>query len=555
MSSTILTLSKEVINLIAAGEVIDSMAAVVRELAENALDAEATRITISLDLNAWRIQVVDNGQGMTLPDLQQCANPHSTSKIRHREDLLNIKTLGFRGEALQSLAQVAELEINSRSQSKNSSGIKVIYNQQGNPLSIETIAIAPGTHVIVNNIFGRYPLRRKAMPSIGQQLKAVTEVVYNLALTHPQVTWQVWQNGKIWFNLSPGNQADAILPQIIKSLRLGDLEQTSQVVITPDDLQGKIELTLGLPDRCHRSKPDWLKVAINGRIVRLLDLEEIIIAAFNRTLPRDRFPVCFVHCQVPSSDIDWNRHLAKAQIYLHHLSFWQEQLQITIDKSLRFGSTEISSTLANQPLQKILKAAENRSNYQLNSQTSQESLDLLELTAIAQVHQTYIIAEHPVGIWLVEQHIAHERVIYEQLIDNWQLNALEKPIILKQLQLRQVEQLQRIGLEVEPFGEEIWAIRTIPKILQEREDCLQSLLELSWGGDLQTAQVSVACRSAIRNGTLLNLQQMQSLLDQWKKTRNPRTCPHGRPIYLSLEESALSRFFRRHWVIGKSHGI
>jgi DNA mismatch repair protein MutL len=119
----------------------------------------------------------------------------------------------------------------------------------------------------------------------------------------------------------------------------------------------------------------------------------------------------------------------------------------------------------------------------------------------------------------------------------------------------QVEQLERIGLEVEPFGEQLWAIRSAPELLKKRDDCKNALLELSLGGDLQTAQVATACRSAIRNGTPLSLSEMQTLLDQWKSTRNPRTCPHGRPIYLSLEEPALSRFFRRHWVIGKSHGI
>jgi DNA mismatch repair enzyme (predicted ATPase) len=182
-------------------------------------------------------------------------------------------------------------------------------------------------------------------------------------------------------------------------------------------------------------------------------------------------------------------------------------------------------------------------------------ISLIELRAVAQVHNTYILAEHPTGMWLIEQHIAHERVLYEQICDRWQLLPLEPPVILNSLTPAQVEQLQRLGLDIEPFGEQLWAIRNAPALLQQRDDCAAALLELSLGVDLQTAQVATACRSAIRNGTPLSLPEMQTLLDQWKSTRNPRTCPHGRPIYLSLEESALSRFFRRHWVIGKSHGI
>jgi DNA mismatch repair protein MutL len=189
-----------------------------------------------------------------------------------------------------------------------------------------------------------------------------------------------------------------------------------------------------------------------------------------------------------------------------------------------------------------------------NTQKAAE-IGLIELRAIAQVHNMYILAEHPTGMWLVEQHIAHERVLYEQLCDRWQLVPLEPPVILNYLKSAQVEQLQRLGLAIEPFGDQMWAVRSAPDLLTKREDCAAALLELSLGGDLQTAQVATACRSAIRNGTLLSLSEMQTLLDQWKSTRNPRTCPHGRPIYLSLEESALARFFRRHWVIGKSHGI
>ncbi len=145
--------------------------------------------------------------------------------------------------------------------------------------------------------------------------------------------------------------------------------------------------------------------------------------------------------------------------------------------------------------------------------------------------------------------------MYEQLCDRWQVVPLEPPIILNHLKPTQIEQLQRLELEVEPFGEQLWAVRSAPEILTKRTDCAKALIELSLGGDLQAAQVATACRSAIRNGTLLSLPEMQTLLDQRKRTRNPRTCPHGRPIYLSLEESALARFFRRHWVIGKSHGI
>lgn len=171
------------------------------------------------------------------------------------------------------------------------------------------------------------------------------------------------------------------------------------------------------------------------------------------------------------------------------------------------------------------------------------------------MNQTYIVAEVSEGIWLIEQHIAHERVLYEQLQMNWQCIPVTTPLLLNYLTSVQVEKLLHLGIDIEPFGESVWAVRSVPAPLVQREDCLEALQELSLGGDLATAQAAIACRTAIKNGTPLTLGEMQSLLEQWQQTRQPRTCPHGRPIYLALTETALARFFRRNWMIGKSHGL
>lgn len=580
MSFGIRALPKEVVNLIAAGEVIDSLAAVVRELVENALDAGATRIAVSVWSDQWRVRVADNGMGMDLGDLQQAATAHSTSKIRTSEDLWKITSLGFRGEALHSLVALADLEILSR-QTPNVEGWRVRYNSQGEPVQMDACAIAPGTVVTVSNLFGNWPVRRKGLPSVAQQLKAIQTTIQQIALCHPRVTWQVQQNERPWFSLCAGITTQHILPQILRQVRQTDLQYLSVEVPTPEtgggeDFPGQnpeskipnslIQLVLGLPDRCHRRRPDWVKVATNRRLVRSPELEQTILAATSRTCPRDRYPICFLHLQICPSLIDWNRHPAKAEIYLHALSYWQEQVSRAIEQALRISPTQASEANQSQRVTTLLKVSEEKAGYNVSrsvqpasedeehTQKSRE-LGLIELRAVAQVHNMYIVAEHPTGMWLVEQHIAHERVLYEQLCDRWQLVPLEPPVVLSHLTPAQVEQLQRLGLEVEPFGEQLWAVRNAPELLTKRENCAAALLELSLGGDLQTAQVATACRSAIRNGTPLSLSEMQTLLDQWTCTRHPRTCPHGRPIYLSLEESSLARFFRRHWVIGKSHGI
>jgi DNA mismatch repair protein MutL len=591
MFREIQALPDEVIQLIAAGEVIDSLAAAVRELVENALDAGATRIIVALWPKRWQVTVTDNGCGMQLPDLEQAAVPHATSKIRDCEDLLNIQSLGFRGEALHSLALLGDLEIRSRPQ-ESSAGWRVVYNHQGEAVVTEPVAIATGTIVTALNLFGTWAARRQGLPPLAQQLRAVQTTLQNLVLCHPWITWQIQQDERDWFAIWPGETAQQILPQFLPNVQTTDLHTSIAEVNLPQapeqngtDHQenspsgsGQLQLVIGLPDRCHRYRPDWVRVAINHRVVQIPELEQSILRAFTRTLPRHRFPICFVHLFLSPHIVDWNRHPAKLEVYLHDLAYWQQQVEQAITQTLSFAPVIVPGAFHTHRVGQLLKTAEAKGGYSASRtlqplaplgdylpQAGDEEMpsDLTplidrhrtELRAVAQIHQTYILAEHPAGLWLVEQHIAHERVLYEKLCDRWQLIPLKSPAILSKLTQTQLEQLQRVGLEVDLFGDQTWAVRTAPELLAEREDCTEALWELSLGGDLQAAQVATACRTAIRNGTSLILSEMQSLLDQWQQTRHPRTCPHGRPIYLSLEESSLSRFFRRHWVIGKSHGI
>ncbi len=580
MASTIQALPSEVVHLITAGEVIDSFASVVRELIENSLDAGATKIVVSLCPQQWRVRVADNGCGMSVSDLQQAATAHSTSKIRSCGDLWKINSLGFRGEALHSLTTLADLEIISRSDQpegkRGCSGWRIVYGDRGEALLMEAAAIAPGTVAVISNLFGNCNSRRQGLPSIAQQMKAVQAVIQQTALCHPHVTWQVWQNEREWFVIYPTANIKETLSQFIRRVHPSDLQE---LIVELNNSDSSLEGVIGLPDRCHRHRPDWVRIAVNGRMVKCSEIEQTILAAFHKTLPRDRYPVCFLHLSVSPNQINWNRNPAKTEIYLNQLDYWREQIAQSIDKAFSINCSTIKESSQVARVGELIKAAEAKSGYNFNrrnleeknleenenlnktsfkSQTLTQNSPLstaLYLKAVAQINKTYIVAEHPGGMWLVEQHIAHERILYEQICEHWKLVQCEPPIILYQLSSEQIEQLQRINLEIEPFGEQLWAIRQVPALLHQREDCAEAILELSKGGDLNTAQVAVACRSAIRNGTTLSLPQMQQILDEWQRTRNPRTCPHGRPIYLSLEESALARFFRRNWVIGKSHGI
>ena len=538
----------------AAGEVIDSPASVVRELMENSIDAKATRITVSIWIDQWKIQVTDNGSGISFENLKIIAKPHCTSKILYSDDLSKINTLGFRGEALHSMTQVADLELFSSTQdllTEIRSGWHAVYSNALRDPELQEVAIAPGTTVQVNNLFKTWESRRTSGQTLKQHLKKIQQCIHDIALAHPHLTIQVNQDDREWFVLST---AATLTMRLLQVLPTG--EKTDFREVKTD----RLHLVVGLPDRISRRQSDWMRVAINGRFVDCPELLSTITHHLRRMLPRNRYPIAIAHLTLPPENLDWNRHPAKQTLYLQHLDSWQTLLGHGIEEALYLDLNQ-SSTRATS----FIKAAEQRSGYStsrsINPDSTQpntaQSLKKLPhgLIAIAQVRNTYILAEHGGGMYLIEQHIAHERVLYEQICLRWQLVPVKETVMLRGLSARQVEQLEKIGIEIEEFGEDLWAVRSVPELLLPRGDLPDALLELSRECDLQGAQVAIACRTAIRNGTPLDLQAIQCLLDQWQLTTNPHTCPHGRPIYLVLEESSLARFFRRQWVIGKSHGL
>lgn len=585
MSTRIQPLSAVLVHRIAAGEVIDSITAVVRELIDNALDAKATRISVKIWLQDWRVQVTDNGIGLTWTDLLQAALPNTTSKLTAKTTLDQVTTLGFRGEALHSMTQVSHLEISSRVADAET-GWAVSYDAQGSIFQADEIALAPGTVVTVSQLFSQWPSRRQVLPE-AQVMRSLQSLIQDYALCHPQVTWQVYRGERPWFQLAPGSNALDILLQLLpqrspQEFRFEQFKipcseifpEAAQSIVSAKE--ATLEILIALPDRYHRHRSDWIRTAVNGRRVLInLDagvdtpvlgaFEQSILNAFRQTIPRHRYPLSFVHFKLPPTLVDWNRTATKSHVYLHHGEQWCEVLTQRIQYLL--GNVTLPDTAPR--LRQLIKSAEQQGHYvtqplvNLSAKLPQSEPDAEDtstlpigtLRAIAQLHNTYIVAEHPSGMWLVEQHIAHERVLYEQISQHWQIIPLEKPITLSALSDRQVQNLQALQFTIEEFGQNLWAVRSAPQLLAQQADCEAALYELSQFQTLQPAIVATACRSAIRNGTSLSLTEMQTLLEQWQQTRSPRTCPHGRPIYLPLEETALARFFRRHWVIGKSHGI
>ncbi len=530
--SKIQPLNPERIARMAAGEVIDSLGAALRELLENALDAQATRIQVEIWPSRWQVRVADNGQGIPGSELDQVARRHTTSK-------LDGCSLGFRGEALHSLARLGSLTIQTR-HADDAHGWLAAYNRQGELAHQQPAATALGTVVTVGDLFADWPLRRRGVPSIPPLLT----LVQNAALAHPWVSWQVHQEGQLLLSLWPGKSLQDLLLQVLPQLDLSDLRYQR---IQEGDSDW--EVVLGLPDRLHRPRPDWIRVAVNGRFVQMPDWQRLIQSVFHHTLPRQRYPLVVVHLRLPSEQVDWNRHPAKSELYLENLTARQEQLRQHLHALLQSGSEQASRRSVH-----LIRASEAKSIYRVSPSPQSPALpaagcSLPPLKALAQLHRVYILAEHPQGLWLVEQHLAHERVRYEYIQRHWQPVELETPVMLEGLSSQAVEQLEQLGLEPEPFGPNTYLVRRVPLALwsEDPKEIQGSLRELSRCADLEAAQVAVACRGALRNGIPLALEQMQQLLEAWQRTANPHTCPHGRPVYLALAEKDLARHFRRRW--------
>ncbi len=527
-------LSPERVAQMAAGEVIDSLEAALRELIENALDAQASRIQVDLWPSRWQVRVADNGQGIPGSELEQVARRYTTSKLDGR-------SLGFRGEALHSLARLGSLTIQTR-HAADAHGWLATYDQRGELTSKQPAATALGTVVTVADLFANWPLRRCPLP----QTRSLLTLIQNAALAHPEVSWQVCQEGQLLLSLWPGPSLLDLLLQMLPQVEPSDLRYRR---IQEGDSDW--EVVLGLPDRLHRPRPDWIRVAVNGRFVQMPAWQRLIQSVFQHTLPRHRHPVVVVHLRLPPEQVDWNRHPAKSELYLQEPQKREEQLRQYLQDLLRAGSVQASRRSLH-----LLRASEAKSIYRVSPSLQSPAFSaagssLPPLKALAQLHQTYILAEHPQGLWLVEQHLAHERVRYEEIQQHWQLVKLETPVMLQGLSSQAVEQLEQLGLEPEPFGAAAYLVRRLPLALcsEDPAEVQGSLLELSRCADLEAAQVTLACRGALRNGTPLTLEQMQQLLDAWQRTANPHTCPHGRPVYLALAETDLARYFRRRWGI------
>ena len=575
-------LSPELAAQIAAGEVVERPASVVKELLENALDAGAARLSIEIRGGGIeRIRVVDDGSGIPAAEVSLAFQHHATSKLSGPEQLDAIGTLGFRGEALPSIAAVSRMTLTTRPPAAES-GYSIEY-AWGQLLKEGAQGGPPGTTVTVADLFGNLPARRKFLKSAQAEGGRCHDLVSRYALAYPEIAFRL-TIGDRQALATPGNgrAADALLAVYGAEAAAAMLE-----VAGPDPETGyRLAGFAGAPN-LHRANRTYMTFFVNRRWIQSRLLSFALEEAYHGLLPEKRYPLAALNLILPYSAVDVNSHPAKREVRFHQEGKVYAALQRAVRAALvaaapvrEFSGPRRAPSAADatatpgffrSPLDSRApgQAAANAANRPVAgngppaaAMTPQQALPTLRV--VGQVRLTYIVAESPDGMYLVDQHAAHERVLFDRIVRQAaQREVPSQPLLtpaaveLTPAQAETLEShqefLRTYGFGLEPFGDRnSYLLRTMPAILtsQDPAQSLRDVLDLAaFDGLLREREdilaASVACHSAIRAGQSLTDAEMRALLEQLEVTDSPHTCPHGRPTLLHFSSYHMEREFGR----------
>src|SRR5271165_4140551 len=569
---TIRLLPPGLVNRIAAGEVIERPAAAVKELVENAIDAGASRIDVTLrEGGQGLIAVVDNGGGMTSDELSLAVERHCTSKLPE-DDLLRIAALGFRGEALPSIGAVSRLRIASRPPgAENAWEIVVEAGRKSAPVPA---AHPPGTRVEVRDLFFATPARLKFLKTPRTERDLAVDSVRRLAMAYPAISFTViGDDERVLLRLAvAGEPVAAIARRTRLAALLGrDFAENSVEI---DAERGGFRLTglIGLPT-LNRAAPRDQYLVVNGRPVRDKLLVGAVRGAYQDVLARDRHPMVALFVDGPADEIDVNVHPAKAEVRFRDAALVRGLIVGALRNALAAAGHRASSTVAAAavaafrpggranagapylafqlpPPVPSLGLAESANDFLRPTEKAPAAETPLG-TPRAQLHGTYILAETPTGIVLVDQHAAHERLVYERMKEALAAHGVARQALL----LPEIVELAEFGLLLEPFGPGAVVVREVPALLPGLDvgalvrDLADELAE--WGDTLalkeriETVCGTLACHTSVRAGRHLAPAEMDALLRQMEATPNSGQCNHGRPTYIALDLADIERLFGR----------
>lgn len=520
----------EVTRMIAAGEVISRPLDVVRELVDNAIDAGATRIEIELVRGGFeRIAVRDNGTGISDGEVEMAVLRHATSKLATLEDVHAIESLGFRGEALWSMAMAGELEVVTRPVAQLGA---VRLHAHGDDVRLERTTAPAGTRITVHRLFEHLPARRETQLPKAAEYREIVTLLSRYVLHHPNLHWKLTCDGtaKLQHTAADTKSAVATVYGTLVGNRLLDIDVQSPFGV------------MGVLSRPELSRPqrDRMHLAVNGRPVQFLsDFEKAVLEGYGELLPSGHAPVCVLNLVVEPSRVNPNIHPSKSQVALAGLIEISEFLQ-----------EAVKTTLASHPLVRDLPSLREV------TPTENENSSFPKLQVLGIYRELYIVSEGEGDLWLMDAHAAHERILYEQLelaFSTAQAVELSKPEWLKVTPATQARLLERadelaaFGLIFEDFGVGLIRVRALPAALSglDLPDVLEILLEGALEDHpLRAILGKLACAPALKAGEI-TLERATTLLAQLAQCNQPWSCPHGRPTLLRLSERDLAHAFGR----------
>ena len=547
-----------IVEKIAAGEVVERPASVVKELVENSIDAGASKIAIYVERGGMKkIRVVDNGCGMSEEDAVLALKRHATSKIKSEEDLNRISTLGFRGEALPSIAAVSKLTIITK-RNEDLVGTK-IYAEGGEIKNISSIGAPSGTSVLVEDLFYNTPARRKFLKGERSEFFQIYSIVEKYAIIYENIHFKLVHNGKEVFNLPPSDLKARIA-------KLWGNEIANAMVKVKKSNKIKIEGVISKPYQVRKDRSKIL-VFVNGRHVRSRIIEDAIIEGYGTLLFRDSYPIAILKIQIEPEEIDVNVHPAKLFIKFKDESKIKKEISNLIWNSLT-KEENIPSKVAGRE-EKIEEIKIERGKQMVFDVEEPSKMRRIEdfipamrtmpMEILGQVDDTYIILKSPEGLVIVDQHAAHERIRYERFLKDMKdknIQELLEPIILNldykeyQFLLEHKEELRDYGFIIEDFGTNSIVVRGIPPILTKK-DAEEAIREIAQIGTRSIEEKRdeliklISCKGAIKAHQKLSQFEMEKLILELLRCENPYTCPHGRPTMIKIKNEDLEKMFKR----------
>lgn len=547
--SKIRKLSEEVINKIAAGEVIERPAYAVKELIENSIDAGASQIITDLkDNGLTQIKIIDNGKGIPKDELKLAVKSHTTSKIESENDLEKISWLGFRGEALASMKAVSNFEIKSRTnESKNGYMLKTD--------KLTSVGMPEGTQVIVKNIFSNTPARKKYLKSNLTEYRHIVSQIQSFALAYPDVSFELINNDKNVFKYKSKNRTKEIFGEELNNFLLK---------LNFKDSYLKIKGFISHPQVNFKTK-NKMFIFVNKRRVQNTSLINAVKAGYKNLLMNFNYPFVCLFIEIQEDLVDVNVHPRKEIVKFIDETAILNSLKDSVEETLNKNNLTFSNLSFKQKLTKSELAKSLRDEI---SETSEGKIGQVKKSSnVIQIHNSYLITETKNGILLLDQHAVHEAILFykykmaykSKKNENLKLK-IKKPILVKldliktNLLLENIDYLKKIGFEIEEFGKQTYKLSAVPLIatdLDPKKNLIETLEELENENikdieeNINSMLAYLSCRSAIKSGDKLTKKQIKNLIKYLDKIDMGYTCPHGRPVKIELSKKYLDKMFRR----------